>query len=371
MGRVDVARGSEGIGLDTAVWREVGSAGALGEPEAHPAGLSFDRLRHLYRLMAVGRRIDHQAITLTRQGFLGVYSSSLGQEACQVGPVLALEERDWLFPTYRDMVAVFARGVDPVEILALYEGRRHNGYDPMRHRVAPLSVPLATHAPHAVGLAMAARQRGDPVVALVLLGDGATSEGDAHEAFNMAGVYAAPCVFLVQNNQYAISVPLRLQTHASAIALRAAGYGIHGIQVDGNDAVSVHVATRAALARARAGDGPSLVEALTYRLEAHTTADDQTRYRSAEEVEHWRERDPLPRLATRLREAGVIDSGFSAEVAAEAEALAARMRSALQAAPPPAPLSMFDHVYASAPDLLRRQRAELAAILEAERESGR
>jgi 2-oxoisovalerate dehydrogenase E1 component alpha subunit len=369
MARAGVARGAERVGLDAAAWREVAPDGALGEPEPHPAELPTERLRDLYRLMAVGRRIDRQAITLTRQGFLGVYSSSLGQEACQVAPILALAEQDWLFPTYRDMVAVYARGVDPVEILALYEGRRHNGFDPMRHRVAPLSVPLATHAPHAVGLAMAARHRGDPVVALVLMGDGATSEGDAHEAMNMAGVYRAPCVFLVQNNQYAISVPLRLQTAAAALASRAPGCGLRGVQVDGNDALSVHAAVRSAIEQARSGGGPTLIEALTYRMEAHTTADDPTRYRSAEEVDRWRARDPIQRLAALLREHGVIDSAFLEQVDAEGERLAARMRSSLQGAPPADPLSMFDHVYAQPSELLRRQRAELAAILDAERES--
>lgn len=369
MGRVGVDRAVGG--LAAAAWREVGPDGALGAPEAHSADLSFERLRDLYRLMAVGRRIDRQAITLTRQGFLGVYSSSLGQEASQVGPVLALEDRDWLFPTYRDMVAVFARGVDPVEILALYEGRRHNGYDPHRRRIAPLSVPLATHALHAVGLAAAARRQGDGIVVLALLGDGATSEGDAHEAMNMAGVLDAPCVFLVQNNQYAISVPLRLQTRTSAIALRAAGVGIRGIQVDGNDAVSVHCAVRSAVELARQGGGPTLVEALTYRMEAHTTADDPTRYRSREEVDRWRDRDPLERLTGLLRHHGVIETAFIDAVNQEGEAVASRMRSALQGASPPDPLTMFDHVYARPTELLLQQRAECAAILEAESETGR
>jgi 2-oxoisovalerate dehydrogenase E1 component alpha subunit len=343
----------------TAVWQEVAPDGGLQESSGHELALDQARLRSLYRLMALGRRVDRQAINLTRQGALGVFASSHGQEAAQVGAVFALEQDDWLFPSYRETVGVFARGVDIVEILALFHGSWHCGFDPMRHRVAPLTTPLATQALHATGLAMAARLRHQPVVALTFLGDGAASEGDAHEAMNMAAVYQAPVVFVVQNNQYAISVPIRLQTRASSIALRAAGYGMPGVRVDGNDVLSVYGATRAAVERARGGDGPTLIEAVTYRMEAHTTADDETRYRSADEVAAWRERDPLDRFLALLRDIDAVDDAFLAGVDAEGEAIATRMRDALFGAPDGDPREMFDHVYAAATPQLQAQRATL------------
>ncbi|HEY6379097.1 MAG TPA: pyruvate dehydrogenase (acetyl-transferring) E1 component subunit alpha [Candidatus Dormibacteraeota bacterium] len=359
-----------GRGGVTATWQEIAPNGALGEPAAHPADLSPERLRELYRFMALGRRIDGQAINLTRQGALGVFASSHGQEAVEVGAALALEAGDWLFPTYRETVAAFVRGVDVVEVLTLFSGSWHGGFDPMRYRVAPFATPLATQVLHATGLAMAARLRGDRVVALTFLGDGAASEGDAHEAMNIAAVSQAPCVFLLQNNQYAISVPLRLQTRASALALRAAGYGMPGIRVDGNDAVSVHAAVRGAVERARAGDGPTLIEAVTYRMGAHTTADDASRYRSAEEVDEWQGRDPLARHLALLRDHGLADDAFLEAVRAEGEAIAAHMRAALYGAPAGDPLEMFDHVYSARTPLLEAQRAQLAAELAAAAEVG-
>lgn len=349
----------------TATWQEITPGAALGPPVTYPAPQSVEQLRDLYRFMVLGRRADRQAITLTRQGALGVFASCHGQEAVEVGAVLALEERDWLVPSYRETVAALVRGVDVVGILALFSGSWHCGFDPRRYRVAPFATPLATQVLHATGLAMAAQLRRDDVVALTFLGDGAASEGDAHEAMNIAAVRQAPCVFLLQNNQYAISVPLRLQTRASALALRAAGYGMPGIRVDGNDAVSVHAAVREAVERARAGNGPTLVEAVTYRLEAHTTADDSSRYRSPEEVSEWQARDPIVRHLALLRERGLVDQGFVDTVDAEAEAMAARMREALYGAPAGDPLEMFDHVYSTRTPQLERQCAQLAAELAA------
>jgi len=316
--------------------------------------------------MALSRRVDRQAINLTRQGALGVFASSHGQEAAQVGAVFALDSDDWLFPSYRDTVATFARGVDIVEVLALFQGSWHCGFDPYRYRVAPQTTPVATQALHATGLAMAARMHNDPIVALTLFGEGAASEGDAHEAMNMAGVYQAPVVFLVQNNHYAISVPVQQQTRAESIALRAPGCGMPGVRVDGNDVLSVYGAVRTAVERARAGGGPTLVEAVTYRIEAHTTADDETRYRGADEVATWRANDPVQRFADQLRGMAVIDESYTTEVDAEGEAIAARMRDALFGAPAGDPREMFDHVYAAPTQALREQRSlldsELAAV---------
>jgi 2-oxoisovalerate dehydrogenase E1 component alpha subunit len=365
----DAATASSGTssfrGLTQAAWQDVAAEGALGPVIEHPVDLSTEQLRSLYRLMALARRVDRQAINLTRQGALGVYASSMGQEAAQVGAVFALEKDDWLFPSYRDSLGTFARGVDIVEILALFSGSWHCAFDPYEHLVAPQATPVTTQALHATGLAMAARLRHDPIVALTFFGDGAASEGDAHEAMNMAGVYQAPVIFVVQNNQYAISVPFRMQTHASSIALRAAGCGIPGIRVDGNDVLSVYAAVRVAVDRARSGGGPTLIEAMTYRIEAHTTADDQSRYRSEGEVAEGRKRDPLERFLGVLREGGAVDDAYLAEVDAEAEAIAARMRDSLFAAPAGDPREMFDHVYATPTPQLQAQRALLEQEMQA------
>ena len=326
-------------------------------------------LRELYRRLVVGRRYNQQATTLTKQGSLAVYPSSTGQEACQIAAATALRAGDWLFPSYRDTLAVVSRGVDPLEALTLLRGNAHSGYDPYEHRVAPLSTPLATQAPHAVGLAHAARLRGDDTVALALVGDGGTSEGDFHEALNFAGVLNAPVVVLVQNNGYAISVPLAKQSAAPTLAHKAVGYGIHGRLVDGNDAAAVHTVLQEAVEHARAGLGPVLVEAITYRLDAHTNADDAGRYRSPEEVTGWRERDPLTLLEQELRKAGLLGDAEVAEAAAEAEELAARMREMFHVKPELDPMSLFAHVYEQPTSQLREQAAQLAAELAAEAEA--
>ncbi|MFJ7245712.1 pyruvate dehydrogenase (acetyl-transferring) E1 component subunit alpha [Kitasatospora sp. NPDC098652] len=325
-------------------------------------------LRELYRRLVVGRRYNQQATTLTKQGRLAVYPASTGQEACQIAAALVLGERDWLFPSYRDTLAVVSRGVDPLEALTLLRGNAHTGYDPRASRTAPLCTPLGTQAPHAVGLAHAARLRGEPVVALAMLGDGGTSEGDFHEALNFAAVLRAPVVFLVQNNGYAISVPLSAQSAAPSLAHKAVGYGMPGRLVDGNDAPAVHSVLTEAVERARAGEGPTLIEALTYRIEAHTNADDATRYRTEPEVEAWREHDPILLMDRALRGLGVLDDELVQDAADEAEALAARMRAEFHADPELDPMALFTHVYAEPTPQLREQAAQLAAELAAEAE---
>ncbi|MER7579841.1 pyruvate dehydrogenase (acetyl-transferring) E1 component subunit alpha [Kitasatospora sp. NPDC097691] len=325
-------------------------------------------LRELYRRLVVGRRYNQQATTLTKQGRLAVYPASTGQEACQVAAALVLGERDWLFPSYRDTLAVVSRGVDPLEALTLLRGNAHTGYDPRASRTAPLCTPLATQAPHAVGLAHAARLSGEPAVALAMLGDGGTSEGDFHEALNFAAVLNAPVVFLVQNNGYAISVPLSAQSAAPTLAHKAVGYGMPGRLVDGNDAPAVHSVLAEAVERARTGGGPTLVEALTYRIEAHTNADDATRYRTEPEVAAWREHDPILLMERALRELGVLDDRLVQEAADEAEALAARMRAEFHADPELDPMSLFAHVFAEPTPQLREQAAQLSAELAAEAE---
>ncbi|MEV4055000.1 pyruvate dehydrogenase (acetyl-transferring) E1 component subunit alpha [Amycolatopsis sp. NPDC049688] len=332
--------------------------GTYGEP----AG---ERLKEAYRLMVLGRRFDVQATALTKQGRLAVYPSSAGQEACQVAAALALEAGDWLFPTYRDSVALVARGLKPGEVLTLLRGDAHCGYNPVETRVAPQCTPLATQTLHAAGLAHAMQRRGEDAVALALIGDGATSEGDFHEALNFAAVFKAPVVFFVQNNRFAISVPFEKQSAAAALAYKGIGYGMRSEQVDGNDAVAVLAVLDDAVKHAREGRGPVLVEAHTYRIDAHTNADDATRYRDAEEVAKWREADPLKRLATFLQNENLLRSDEIQAFAADAEVFAQSVRDTLNAEPELDPLSLFDHVYAEPTRQLQWQRAALAAELEA------
>jgi 2-oxoisovalerate dehydrogenase E1 component alpha subunit len=329
------------------------------------AGADSALLLRLYGELVSGRRFNAQATALTKQGRLAVYPSSTGQEACEVAAALVLREQDWLFPSYRDSLAAVARGLDPVEVLTLLRGDWHTGYDPHRHRVAPLSTPLATQLPHAVGLAHAARLKGDDVVALALVGDGGTSEGDFHEALNFAAVWQAPVVFLVQNNGFAISVPLAKQSAAPSLAHKAVGYGMPGRLVDGNDAVAVHTVLTEAMELARSGGGPTLVEALTYRIDAHTNADDATRYRDAAEVDAWRAHDPIRLIEDELTARGALDEDGIRDAARTADEMAARLRERMNTDPVLDPMDLFAHVYAEQTSQLREQAAALRAELEA------
>jgi 2-oxoisovalerate dehydrogenase E1 component alpha subunit len=338
-----------------------------GHVGGNPGGLRFPEpgvLRELHRRMVLGRRFDTQATALTMQGRLAVYPSSRGQDACQVGAVLALRDQDWLFPTYRDSVAVLTRGVPAEETLTLLRGDWHCGYDPCEHRVAPQCTPLATSTLHAVGLAHAARLKKQDQVALALLGDGATSEGDTHEALNFAAVWKAPVIFLVQNNGYAISVPLAKQTAAPTLAAKGIGYGVPSVLIDGNDAAAVYAAVRDGVERAAAGGGPTLIEAITYRIEAHTNADDATRYRADEEVRTWLARDPITRLEAYLKASRLLDDETADHVAAEAERLAEDVRRRMNTDVAADPAGLFEHVYARPTAALERQRAALLTELQ-------
>jgi 2-oxoisovalerate dehydrogenase E1 component alpha subunit len=319
----------------------------------------------LYRQMVVARRFDAQVSALTRQGRLATYPSALGQEACEIAAVAALAPQDWMFPTYRDTIALLTRGVSPSEVLSFFRGDWHSGFDPNQYRVAVQSTPLATQALHAVGLATAAKLKGDDTVALAFLGDGSTSEGDASEAFNFASVWQAPAVFLIQNNQYAISVPVAKQTHARTFADKAIGYGMPGYFVDGNDAAAMFAVLCSAIERARSGGGPTLIEGLTYRVEAHTNSDDPTRYREKSEESHWRGLDPVSRLADYLTAAGILTTEIAQGIAAEAEALASATRDAMNENPVLDPLELFDHVYVNERPALIEQRAFLERELAA------
>lgn len=335
----------------------------LVDPEGRATGLSgFDLpdsevLVRAFGAMIAARRLNDQAYALVRQGRLAVYPSSHGQEACQVAAAQVLADEDWLFPTYRDTAAAVARGVDPVEVLVLLKGDWHSGYDPYATKVAPQATPLATQLLHAVGVAHAAKLRREPTVVMALCGDGATSEGDFHEALNFAAVFRVPVVFFVQNNEYAISVPLARQSVAPSIAHKGIGYGVPGERVDGNDAAALLAVLGVAVDRARSGAGPQLVEAHTYRMQAHTNADDATRYREDSEVAAWVERDPIARLETYLRDQTLLTDDQVAAFAAEAEAMAAHTRDGLNTDIEPNPHDLFDYVFATRTTQLAEQSA--------------
>jgi 2-oxoisovalerate dehydrogenase E1 component alpha subunit len=327
-------------------------------------GLMREQLLDLYRKMVLIRRADQEALNLQRQGELGLWGQYLGQEATQVGAAMAMAPTDWIVPSYREFGMAMCRGIDPGEMLGYFRGLSHGPWDPPRYRFLPFTISVATQVPHAVGFAMGCRLDGSRDVVLCVFGDGATSEGDWHEAMNFAGVFRAPVVFLCQNNHWAISVPLNRQT-AGSIAERAQGYGFPGVRVDGNDVLAVFKATQSAAERARRGEGPTLVEAETYRMGAHTSADDPTRYRPEPELEQWKARDPIQRYETWLRREGVIDDAGVQAIAAEVEAVARAMRARVTTLPLPDPVEqLFGRVYRDPPAAFLREREEFQASLE-------
>jgi pyruvate dehydrogenase E1 component alpha subunit len=318
--------------------------------------LSADELKSLYRAMVLGRRLDERMVRLQRQGRVGTFAPIKGQEASQIGSVFALRKADWMVPSFRETAAMIWRGWPIEKLLLFFAGHVEGGRPADDQHDLPITIPVATQLPHAVGLAYAAQYRGDDAVVMTYFGDGATSEGDFHEAMNFAGVWHVPVVFVCQNNQWAISVPLKKQTHSRTIAQKALAYGLPGIQVDGNDVLAVYAAAREAVDRARAGDGPTLIECVTYRLGVHTTADDPSKYRSEEEVTMWEKKDPLTRFRAYLEQRSLLESDIESQI--DAEIVDAVQR--FEATPPPDPLTMFDHAYAELTPDLEAQRAELA-----------
>lgn len=319
-----------------------------------------DELMAAYEQLVVGRRVNDQNSALVRQGRMAVYPSSHGQEACQVAAALCLSEGDWMFPTYRDAVAVMARGVDPVQAMTIFRGDWHSGFDPLEHKVGIQCTPLTTQLLHAVGVAHAAKLRGEDTVVLAMCGDGATSEGDFHEALNFAAVFHLPVIFFVQNNKYAISVPLAHQSVAPSLAHKAVGYGMAGERVDGNDVVALLAVLDRAVKLAREGSGPLLVEANTYRMQAHTNADDATRYRQDSEVAEWQAKDPVNRMRTYLTDRGLLDDDGERRVLEKAEAVATQLRDGLGEDVPVDPQELFRHVFAKTTPQLKEQSAMLA-----------
>jgi 2-oxoisovalerate dehydrogenase E1 component alpha subunit len=340
------------------------------EPDLTGLGLKKEELRELFRLMALSRRADLEATALQRQGELAVYPPLIGQEAAQVGSAFALEESDWIFPSYRELAAAVVRGVDLVEYLHFYRATWHGGtYDPNAHRFGMVSVPVGSQILHAVGYAMGARLDGISLATLVYFGDGATSEGDFHEGCNFAAVFRSPVVFFCQNNQWAISVPVSAQTVAP-IWRKAEAYGFPGVQVDGNDVLAVYQVTKEAAARAREEGVPTLIEAVTYRIGPHSTADDASKYRPGEEVEQWKALDPLERYRAWLASSGAADEAFFEEVDGEAGKFAKRMRAGVIASEPRPVEELFEWVFADLPEHLARQRKEALRFASGEEDPG-
>ncbi len=325
-------------------------------------------LRGLLRDMVLVRAFDTEATSLQRQGELGLWAQSLGQEAAQIGSGRALAAQDYVFPSYREHGVAHTRGVDLADLLRLFRGVDQGGWDSEEHRFHLYTLVIGSHTLHATGYAMGLQRdglvgTGDPgrdAAVVTYFGDGATSQGDVSEALVFAAVNNAPLVLFCQNNQWAISEPTSRQTTVP-IARRGEGFGVPGVRVDGNDVLATYAVTAEALERARSGGGPTLIEAFTYRMGAHTTSDDPTKYRTSAEDEYWRKRDPIDRLRAHLRATGELTDDFVAELDAEAAELGRRIRTTVRAMTPPAPESLFDHVYASPHSTLAAERAWFAA----------
>jgi 2-oxoisovalerate dehydrogenase E1 component alpha subunit len=341
--------------------------GERADHPGYPLGLTADEVKALYRDLVIVRRIDTEAIALQRQGELGIWASLLGQEAAQVGSGRALSPRDMAFPTYREHGVAWCRGVDPTKLLALFRGVSHGGWDPADHNFHLYTIVIGAQTLHATGYAMGIQRDGlvgeNGEAAIVYFGDGATSQGDVNEAFIWASVFNAPVVFFCQNNQWAISEPLERQSRIP-LYQRASGFGFPGVRVDGNDVFACLAVTRKAMQAARDGQGPTLIEAYTYRMGAHTTTDDPTRYRLASELEAWKLKDPVERVKAYLVRTGSADAAFFDGTDEEAAQVGARVRRACLEMPDPAPLSMFDNVYCEPTALLREEREQYAAYLD-------
>jgi 2-oxoisovalerate dehydrogenase E1 component alpha subunit len=340
----------------------------------YPLEISAEEIRSLYRDLVLVRRIDFEAIALQRQGELGIWASLLGQEAAQVGSGRALEATDMAFPTYREHGVAWCRGLDPVKLLELFRGVSHGGWDPRAHNFHLYTIVIGSQTLHATGYAMgiqrdgAVGEGGEAVIAY--FGDGATSQGDVNEAFIWASVTNAPIVFFCQNNQWAISEPLERQSRVP-LYLRAQGFGFPGVRVDGNDVLACLAVTRKAMQAAREGQGPTMIEAFTYRMGAHTTTDDPTRYRLAAELETWKLKDPIERVKAYLVRSQLADESFFTGIDDEAAQVGARFRKSCLEMPDPRPLAMFENVYAEPNALLEAERDQYAAYLETFEEAAR
>ncbi|SDS80736.1 pyruvate dehydrogenase (acetyl-transferring) E1 component subunit alpha [Microlunatus soli] len=330
-----------------------------------------EQIAGFYRDMVLTRRVDTEATALQRQGELGLWASCLGQEAAQVGSGRAIGGQDHVFPSYREHGVALAMGVDPVDVLRLFRGVDLGGWDTEKTRFNLYTVVIGAQTLHATGYAMGMERdgnvgTGDPdrdAAVIAYLGDGATSQGDVSEAFVFSSSYNAPVVFFCQNNQWAISEPIERQSRIP-LYRRSSGFGIPGVRVDGNDVLAVHAVTTKAMERARSGNGPTFIEAYTYRMGAHTTSDDPTKYRLDDEVQHWQLKDPIARVRAYLTRNGAVGETFFDEVEAEANDLAADVRGRCLAMPDPELLDAFDDVYAEQTPYLAEQKADYSSYLD-------
>lgn len=328
--------------------------------------ISGQRLVEFYKTMLLTRCADNKALQLQRQGRMLTYAPNTGQEAAQVGSAAALEERDWLVPAFRDLGAWLTKGVTLEQVYLYWYGNEFGSKFDDKVKMLPIAVPIATQFNHAVGIAMASKIKGEDEVTIAYIGDGGTSEGDFHEALNFAGVFNSPVVFIVQNNQYAISVSRAIQTKSRTIAQKAVAYGMPGVQVDGNDLLAMYAATKEAVDRARRGEGPTLIEALTYRLGAHTTSDDPTRYREASEVEEWKEKDPVKRLKKYLIDSGLWSEEKDAAQIEEYENYALEVFKKVEESGETKLEDIFKYHYKDMPKHLEEQYEEYKAYIERE-----
>jgi pyruvate dehydrogenase E1 component alpha subunit len=338
-------------------------------PELRPEGLTDELVLELYDKMVLLRVADQQALTLQRAGRMGTYPPTLGQEAANIGSSGVLEEGDWLVPSFREMGAMLMRGVPLKFIYQYWMGCEWGSFFPENVKVLPICAPVSTQTLHGVGLAWAAKLKKEKTATLIFFGDGATSKGDFHEAMNFAGIFKTPCVFFCQNNQFSISVARPAQTAAESLAQKAIAYGFPGVIVDGNDLLAIYAATQAAVWRARAGEGPVLIEAQTYRLGPHTTADDPSRYRSAEELQEHEAYDPIRRVRSYLEGKGLINEGSEAQRLTRYEEMVKEEAREAEASISYNPDDMFDFHYAQMPAYLAFQKEYLHRILAARGES--
>jgi 2-oxoisovalerate dehydrogenase E1 component alpha subunit len=329
----------------------------------YPLDLDADAIRSMYRDLVLVRRVDTEAIALQRQGELGIWASLLGQEAAQIGSGRALGPADMAFPTYREHGVAWCRGIDPVTLLQLYRGVSHGGWNPEEFKFHLYTIVIGAQTLHATGYAMGIQRDGADEAAIVYFGDGASSQGDVNEAFIWASVFNAPLVFFLQNNQWAISEPLERQSRIP-LYKRAQGFGFPGLRVDGNDVLACYAVTKKAMQAAREGQGPTLIEAYTYRMGAHTTTDDPTRYRLASDLEAWKLKDPIERVRAYLTRTGQAEADFFADVDAEADKVGASIREACRTMPDPPPLAIFENVYTEPNRILEDERDQFAAYLD-------
>ena len=330
-------------------------------------------LLQLHRTMLLARKFDERLLNLQRQGRIGTFAPIRGQEAAQLGTIVHLQPSDWMVPAFRETAAEIWRGRALESVIIYFNGFNEGGAIPDGRNDFPISVPVGSQMIHAVGLGWAAKYRQTDDVAMTYFGDGATSQGDFHEALNFAAVFQAPVIFVCQNNHWAISIPVSQQTRSQTLAQKAIAYGMPGIQVDGNDILAVYAAAQEAVERARNGEGPTLIECVTYRLMMHTTADDPKRYRTDEEVEKWSQRDPLPRFEKYLTDKGLLSDEKRGQVESEVleEIQAAIDRAEKQMEAMGDPIDMFDNFYAEMPATLKAQKKELSQALSTTAEEGK